>query len=427
MDFALVILAAVVGAGGDGAAALADRATFPPDRQPFLFYVTTATAAEDNRLSQERALRLVVPSMSRQPILERAMPIKVGPTLWRLDLLELGWPLPAFYRLTDRYPYNPAGGRALVMRSDWLVTMLTDQQEFGVYYDLVFGKAPKTRDEALAILRVDRSLELRFGMAEGRSGVAKNKERTISNLPAARGYAYGTEDVLAVDAKRDPLNRLLPGEGKHDGEEWIIGVPKIHLASGTRGALQVYFLADGAGKIVARAPVDLVEDWTEFRGLREIRNAGSCINCHSRGLNLPTENSLRVALEAGVELKSLHPQNEQIEAFHLSNLDREMRRDLEDYEAIVGHACGCTPVEASAAYQSAVTAYDEEVTLETAAREFYIEAEEVPLALAWATRSGYNLGPRFAMLAEGLSIPRDAFEELYRPARAMIDKWRLSK
>jgi hypothetical protein len=427
MDFALLLIAAVVAGGGDGAAALADRATFPVERQPFIYYVTTATCDPDNRLSQERALRLVVPSMSRQPILERCLPVQVGPTLWRLDIAELGWRLEDWYLVTDRYPYNPAGGRALVLRSDWLVTMLTDQQEFDVYYRLVFGKVPKTRDEALDLLGVDRTLSLRFGMAEGQSGVAKNKERTISNLPASRGYAWGTEDVLALDAKRDPLNRLLPGEGKHDGEEWIIGVPKIHLATGTRGALQVYFLTNGAGGIVNRAPVDLVEDWTEFRGLREIRTAGSCINCHPRGLNLPTTNSLRVALEAGVELKSLHPQNEAIEAFHLSNLDREMKRDNEDFALIVEAACGCSPVEAAAAYQSAVGAYDAEVTLEVAAREFYMAAEEVPLALAWASRSGYNLGPRFAMLAEGLAVPRDAFEELYRPARAMIDKWRISK
>lgn len=425
MNALLLLLAAVV-QSGDGAAALADRASLPIERQPYAAYVTTAPADPEHREALDRALRLVVPSMApKQVVLERCSPVPVNATLYRLDLLELRWPLEAWYLVQDAYPYNPAGGRPLVMRADWLLPFLTDAQESDAYYSLVFGRVPKTRDEALDLLGVDRSIVHRFGLSEGDSQVALQKKRFIQNLPMARGYAWGTEDFLRIDAKRDPLNSLLPGEGKPDGEEWIIGSPKVHRATGARGCLQQYLLANAKGEVVKRAPVDLVEDFTEFRGYREIRCGGSCISCHA-GINYPTVNELRVALDKGVELKALYPTNESIEAFHLTDVAKEIRRNNEDYEAIVEKACGCSGVEAKAAFQSAVTRYDEDVDLETAAREYYLAPEECRLAIGWASANGYDMGPRLPLLAEGEKIPRAAFEESYRASRAAIDAWRVA-
>ena len=424
----LAIAAALVVTAGDEAAASLDRQQFSPEHWPYLYYVSTAAAdSHEARESQNTALRLVLPSLSRQPVLERCLPTKVSDTLSRIDLRHMQWNVYDWQKIIGhgRYPYSTSA-IPLVLRADWLLVELTDEQEADAYYTLVFGVRSKTRDEALKILGVDGNAGLRFGLIEGASGVAKQGTRWIENRPVSRGYAWGTFDVLNLASDRDPLERP-DAVLKHDGEEWIIGLPKIHLASGTRGALQVYFLANGQGNVVDRAPVDLVEDSTEFRGYREIRAAGSCINCHQRGLNWPTRNEVRETIAAGVDLKAVYPNNEAIEAFHLSDVEKEIRRNNEDFAAIVQLACGCTPAAASAAYQSAVTRYDEPVTLERAAAELYVQPEVLKLAIALANRDGYDLGPRFPALAHGQSIPRDSFEERYLSVQAFVKKWRFTQ
>jgi hypothetical protein len=428
MTSVLAMLAVVVVATGDEAAASLDRQQFTPDQWPYLYYISTAAADSDEaRQSQDIALRLILPSLSRQPILERCLPTKVSETMYRIDLREMQWNVYDWQKIVGygRYPYN-AVPLPLVLRADWLLVELTDEQEADAYYNLIFGARPKTRDEALKTLGVDGNASLRFGLIEGESGVAKQGTRWIENRPISRGYAWGTFDVLSIDAQRDPLEAP-QAVGRHDGEEWIIGVPKIHLASGTRGALQVYFLANGQGAVVERAPVDLVEDRTEFRGYREIRTAGSCINCHVRGLNLPTRNELRETLASGVELAARFKERERIEAFHLSDVAKELRRNNEDFGAIVQCACGCSSVAAAARYQLAVTRYDEPVTLERAACELYIESDELRLAIAWANQNGIDLGPRFPSLAHGRTMPRDAFKERFLAVKAVVDQWRILK
>lgn len=428
MNALLLALAAVVSPTSESTAAVLDRAQFPPDRAASLYYVTTALAEPAARVELERAMRLVVPSASRQQILERCVPVKVTETLWRLDLADLQWPLAEWRRFVARYPYNPAGtANPLIVRADWLVLNLSDEQAADGYYGLLFGRRPATRDEALALVGVPKADPLlTFGMIEGQSGVSKARRRWMENRPAARGFVWGTRDSVEINAQSDPLEHPT-GDFTHDGEEWIIGLPKVHLASGTRGVLQAYFLANGQGRIVDRAPVDLVEDWTMFRGLREIRNPGSCIQCHPGGLNFPTRNELRDTLESGVELQALYPKNEQIEAFHLADVVKEIKRSNEDFEAIVRLACECSPVEASNAFQAACDRYLDPVTVEAAAREAHIEPAELRLALAWASKHGYDLGPNIALLAHGRSCPREAFEDRYRDFRMVVEQWRAGK
>jgi hypothetical protein len=282
-------------------------------------------------------------------------------------------------------------------------------------------------NELLAIVGVDRNQPaLQFGLVAGASPVSKQKERIITNFPLLRGYAYGTADFFKLDRRRDPLRALLPGQAQPDGQEWIFGLPKVHRASGTRGALQAYFLSNAQEKVVDVAPVTLVEDYTEFRGYREISCGGSCFSCHNGGLNPISENKVRNLLEAGVRLKALYPNDQGIDLFHLSDLQKEIDRDNEDFAAIVTIACDCTPNAAATSFLKAVNTYDLALTVEEAARELYIEPAEVPLAIAWANARGIDLGERLPLLAHNIPIPRDAFEEVYRTGRGAIDAWRLS-
>ncbi len=420
----LLALFAGMAAANDGAAAYQDQQTQPLTAR----YITTATASNAlDQYKQEVALAFVVASTTRQDNLDYCRPVKITDTLFRIDLANLKWSEDDWNRLVAKYPYHPTGSRtATMVRADWLILQLTDQTESDAYLRFVFGEVVQSRDRALEILAVDSTPQFRFGLIQGDSGVSVVGTRWIENRPISRGYAWGTRDSLKLDAKSDPLERP-DGGFKHDGEEWIIGLPKFDPASGYRGALQVYFLANGGGAIVARAPVDLVRDHREFRGFAEIRNPGSCIDCHDSGINPVGPNQLTELIASGVEAYADYANYQQIEAFHFSQLDREVSRNCEDFQGAALLACGEPSAEASLYVKQVVEAYDAPVDIEQAGAEVYLAPEELTRALALGSASGYSLGARLSALAHGGSVPREAFEENYVAVRGIAESWKVSQ
>lgn len=420
----LLALFAGMATANDGAAAYQDQLTQPPTVR----YVTTATASTAlDRYQQEVALAFVVASTTRQDNLAYCRPVKLTDTLYRIDLALLKWNEADWNHLVAKYPYHPTGAHnATLVRADWLILQLTDQTESDAYLRFVFGRVPKNRDDALAILSVDAEPQFRFGLIQANSGVSVAGTRWIENRPISRGYAWGTRDSLKLDGDSDPLERP-DGGFKHDGEEWIIGLPKFDPATGYRGALQVYFLANGVGTVVPRAPVDLVRDHREFRGFAEIRNPGSCIDCHDSGINPVGPNQLAEVIKSGVEAYADYENYQAIEAFHFSQLDKEVNRNNEDFQGAALLACGEPSAEASLYVKQVVEAYDAPVTLERAAAESYIAPAELKRALALGSASGYSLGARLSALAHDGTVPREAFEENYVAVRAIAESWRQSQ
>ena len=420
----LFVLFAGLATANDGAAAYRDQLTQPPTVR----YITTATASTAlDRYQQEVALAFVVASTSRQDNLDYCRPVKLTETLHRIDLALLKWNEADWSRLVAKYPYHPAGSRnSTMVRADWLILQLTDQTESDAYLRFVFGRVPKDRDDALAILSVDSTPQFRFGLIQANSGVSVAGTRWIENRPISRGYAWGTRDSLQLDGDSDPLERP-DGGFKHDGEEWICGLPKFDPATGFRGALQVYFLSNGQGGIVPRAPVDLVRDHREFSGFAEIRNPGSCIDCHDSGINPIGPNQLAEVIKSGVEAYAKYENYQAIEAFHFSQLDREVTRNNEDFQGAALLACGEPSAEASLYVKQVVEAYDAPVDIEQAGAEVYLAPEELKRALALGSASGYSLGARLSALAHGGTVPREAFEENYVAVRAIAEQWRQSQ
>lgn len=424
----IVVGLATAATANDSAAAYQHWASLPPDRQLQARYISTWTAPTAlDRHKQSVALAFVVASSTRQDNLAYCRPIEVTPTLRVIYLDWLKWSPDDWNRLVAKYPYHPTGAHnATLVRADWLVLQLTDQTESDAYLRFVFGRVPKNRDDALAILSVDAKPQFRFGLIQANSGVSVSGTRWIENRPISRGYAWGTRDTLQLDGDSDPLERP-DGGFKHDGEEWIVGLPKFDPATGYRGALQVYFLANGGGAIVPRAPVDLVRDHREFRGFAEIRNPGSCIDCHDSGLNPVGPNQLTEIIKSGVEAYADYKNYQRIEAFHFSQLDKEVNRNCEDFQGAALLACGEPSAEASLYVKQVVEAYDAPVTLERAAAEVYTEAVELKRALALGSATGYSLGARLSALAHDGTVPREAFEENYLAVRGIAEHWRQPK
>lgn len=438
MNLAALLMTLVLGGySADAQAALADRARFPAADHPYLYYLSLEDTAPEHRQDLSIAIRLMVASSSLQPIVERCTPVAVLPErLYRIDLRDLGWEHKDWKTVLKDYPYRKNKGHRLplLIKADWLLVELADATESDAYYRLLFGgdKIPAKRDDWLDLLKVDRTKStnfdpLRFGQIESESGVAKQPARWLESHPvlsgSAGGYAWGTRDVLEVTRDKDPLENLT-GNFDHDGEEWIVGIPKISLATGDRGTLQVYLLSDGQGNRVDEAPVDLVEDSTLFRGTREIRNPGSCVQCHGVGLNQPTTNDFKELIRDGVDTYAEKETQQQIEAFHLGSLALALDRANEDFGAIVQQVCGVSGIEAAKAFKRAVNVHDTPLDLAATAREIGTTPVQWRAAIASDLATGKTLGARIAGLAHGRTIPREAWEYRYAETYQQAKPWR---
>lgn len=425
----LIVLLAAAAMAEDTAAAMADRATFPVELQPQLFYVSTAGALDAHeRSQQEVALRLIIPSLSRQPVLERCLPQQVGPTLWRLNLAELGWSVAAYHRTIAAYPYHPRGYKIpLVVQAPWLLQRITDASQSPAYYELLLGARPKNRGEVFAAFGVSDDPRFQYGQVAGDSPVSKSGTRFVRNLASLRGWSYLTEDVLQLAGKNDPLKSPI-GAFPHDGEELLVGHPKISMAEPMlRGVVVSGFLFDGKGTTIDKADTALVEDYTATRGFRHIVAGLSCFSCHANGPNGPGRNVLREAIAGGVDAFAYQYGDDQaIEAFHFSDMLLAIERDRADYGAIVTRATGCQPDEAVAAFRSVLAAYDAAVTIERMAAELAIEPQYLPLAIGWMNANRIDLGGWIPAAATNPThtVPREVFEEYFVTMVAGCESWK---
>lgn len=353
-----------------------------------------------------------------------ARPVVVAPGCLRIDLRALGWQYADWLEVLKPYPYN-AKQNPLTVRGDWLLLQLADSATSNAYLRLQFGDPAKlSRDELLRRMLVDRKqaqvLKLEHGLIEKQSQVAVNRTRVLEFLPRLGGYASGTRDWLELRAENSPLEFPDLKGLKHDGEEWIIGLPKYW--PGGRGTLQSYFLSDGAGKLVAEAPVRLVEDGSRFRAITSIRYPGSCFGCHREGLNKPTENGLQSWIADGIELKAKTKEAAAfLERWHLTGTSTTIARANEDCAKATEYACfGMPQARALANWQAAIAWHDRQLTIEQCAAELGTTAAALRESLA-ITSDKTPIGGYLAALAHGRPIRRDIWESLYLTAQAILD------
>ncbi len=409
----------------DGAAAIAHRDSegLPPATT---YYFSVSHLPESERDRALTALRLVLPSLSLEPTIDYQTIHPAGDGLYWIDTAAFGWQN-RFPIVAARNPYAilARGKPSLVLRADWFVTFATDAKESTSYYDLLFGATPTSRDDFLSRVGVVRVPGQSFGMIEGNSGVILSKKRWIESFGMRSGYAYGTRDSSTVRGENDPLARP-DGSFRHEAEEWIIGIPKTHVGSGVRGALQVYFLSDAAGRIQAAAPANIATDYTRVRfGASEVRNAVSCISCHAEGLIDTKQHEIRELIADGVEIYAKDAKERQrIEAFHLSDLSAELRADRQQFAAIVQAATGKIPREAVADFVATVKQYDADLTPERAAAELGVTVEDLTAATAYGQNTGKPINPRLVAIAHRKTIPRTSWESVFADAAGIVQLWR---
>lgn len=421
---AAIVVALAAVALPDSEAAEHDRARYPREEWGYHYYGTSRPIEPAAREAAGIAFKLTIASVSPTEEIERATPRQITPTLYHLDLRDLGFRFQDWQELARTYPYSPQE-LALVHRIDWLTLQLSDLRvNPTAYYKLALGGVvPKTRDEIIKILGVDTSAARSRVRIEGASGVSVRGTRWLEDHAAFRGFAWGTRDVLKLTNESDPIEHPL-GDFKHDGEEWLIYRPKYSSETGAQGVLQFSFLANAAGTLVAAAPVALVEDHTTFRGTREVANPGSCMTCHPNGPNEPTRDQFRELLESGVQVLATDKDTaRETGRLHLSDFLKNVKRGQEDYAAAVVPATGVDGDAATRAFVDTINRYDAALDLERAAFECGMTAEGLSQAITLASSSGAVLPARVVSLVHGGTIPRDQWEQVFLATRTELIRW----
>jgi len=421
-----IVIYMTLAAAGVGELVREHQGSLTDEERQSTYYLSLLPAEGEDQRDLERAIRLMIASSSRQQVLEHCLPQRIGASpVMTIDIADLEWPRQVWLAALKTYPYSPSEHPALV-RADWLlVTLADDHESGGLYRKLLFGLDDKgqpltKRDQVLNVLGVSKRRDLQWGAIEANSGVAVNKIRLIRSLAIDRSSAWGTRDVLEVTAEKDPLENLA-GDFQHDGEEWIIPLHKLSLLTGQRGHLQAYFLSDGKGNLVDRAPVDLVEDSTRVRGVREIRNCVSCIACHKTGMNLPTKNDVLDFIGKGGQIYTGKQNRVELIRFYGSDLISEMQTYNERYAKaafVAGSLTAEDDIEDVAeSFIRAVRRYDAPLDLTACAVELGTPPARLQAALAV---QGVAAGARLVGLVHGRTIPRKAWEDQYLQAASFV-------
>ena len=439
--YPIIAALALLSASDDAAAARIDRAQFPPSEHVYLYYFSTAAVTAQRQANLAKTLNYVCASLSRDSNLESQLPVRVGPTLYRIDTRYLKWETTLAKALVAHYPYakdqTSKGFAPLVTRADWFCANIGDETVTKEsQYLLLYGKALANEAEFLRAWNVGREATDAFGFLEGGSGVKRQGaglERVMETRPTGRGASFQTFDSRRVAGETDALEFPDKRPPKHDATEIIAPIIKVGKdadGNAQAGALLAFFLANGnragvAGARQAAAPVDIVEDSLNLRGY-DIRNYIDCVSCHSQGLKLPTLDKYREAIVGGVLIKTYDKQEAlNIDRYYQSAFLRDVKRGIEDYAVAVKMCNGLTPEANAAMFWDTVVAYDADVTREQAALELGTTPRELSLAIAYYIDKYKDRNIRPALLSEGQKISRSQFEENAYKFQEMLRVWSL--
>lgn len=412
-----------------------DRARFPQQDWPYLYYFRTDTRPPKERELLEDSLPFVVCSLSSKIPLEHQLPVEVSDHLYRIDTRGLGWERQFHKVIIEHYPYFPLEiwhkkqhCAPLVIRADWFVANLLDPIETkDAQYQLLYsGKPPANVNDFKKFWGIGERKEYDFGFLEGKSGVkTKNDTRLLqSSATATRGYSWETFDSEKVAGAKDPLENPAARPPKHDATELIVGIVKSF--NGESGTLQAYLLANGQGVRQEEAPAKIVKDEFDLRG-PDIRNSIDCISCHTQAIKDVTLNEYEQHFLSGAEVATDFKTKEEIQRYYQSlDIAKDIRRNNEDYEDGIRLVNGLTAATNSRVYVFNVRQYDKDLTLEQAARELYLQPQELQDAIAYYSGTT-KLSANLTSLAGGKPISRYRFIEnhyLLQKAIAAYRAWR---
>ena len=277
------------------------------------------------------ALAKLVNSLSWQKTL--VMPTEVPEThkaVFAVDVRDLGWDKNKFWSdLEKTYPYvmnkdtdeatllkRLSGSPLPVVRADWFVTMASRPPLY--HRALELPESAAELEKRLGINFVDNFLKNKMvragylGASTTTSGFRVVERQEIAKYKGAywKSYDFGSELDRGMPSLRNPLvHNLGPVFAEnpfkklaflHDGSEIIFNLPN---------GMQGYLVTDEKGNRANAPPIGVLKDKNEFSGSPQLVNGISCMACHSKGMQLVTDQIRAQALNKKVAFKDVDARN----------------------------------------------------------------------------------------------------------------------
>lgn len=247
----------------------------------------------------QSALSKLVNHLSWQRRVTAPKTIGSSGVLLRVDVRDYDWSPHVWDQAMALYPYGYvprdlrgevrqvhalSGAGLPYLRVDWFVANASLPP---LYHD--FLQLPETVAELERKLGVDsaRNVAQLRAVRGGRreSGVSRHN-RVVERHESSYGAYYKSFDFAGNTEDQNIFTN--PLHFREDGGEFV-----FHLPNGLQG----YMIADAAGRRLNEAPVNIVFDKTNKLD-PVVRNGLSCIGCHSKGVNVFTD-QVRDALPVG--------------------------------------------------------------------------------------------------------------------------------
>jgi WD40 repeat protein len=392
----------------------ADLKTIEPRHRKYIRYLTfsnvyNASAADKDLETYRHALAKLVNSLSWHSRLTVPQPVDAAKTLYRIDLRDYQWNAQTWTRILTAYPHyipikgksfrwivNATGTELPYVRADWFVANASRPP---LYQDIL--QLPLTDRDLERQLRIDVLQDIqdervaRAGF--NGSGIARNN-RLLERHDSGYGYYWRSYDFSDnVDQQNLFEHPLGPQQGQnsfvHAGGEIIFSLPN---------GLQGYFVVDGNGRRLDRAPVEIVSD--PKRPDKLVETGISCMSCHVRGLH-PKSDQVRAHVEKNPNafskedvsiVKAIYPP----EAKFKQLLDEDIERFCKAVKKTG------TPIDDNEPILALTLRYEGELDLPAAAAELGFKPEDFTTRLSRVPALARTLGP---LNVKGGTVQRQVF------------------
>ena len=359
-------------------------------------YVSFAHYAGQGRPDGEmgsfrQVLSFVLNSLSRRGAIAELTTIDPQQSIFRVNLVDLGWNAQLWDTLTSFYPYclesDSVAHQALydlldteapVVRGDWLLATATKAPLYDLLLDL-----PNTVDQLAARLGININDDINHpGLEEPdnllrigfrRSSVALHNRLVERHLGEAGQYLWLTYDFDSSQGRQDLMANPL-GPTNRDRQNFVHTFQNVsgEVIFSLPNGLQGYMTVDGNGRRIDAASVKVTRDPHRRDGI--VQNGLSCFGCHGGTGVLSPRQMDEVPLFADTHIAQfLGRELEEIE----STYPRVLRPDFFLSDAIryrntaASSLGGAPPAEgAYAAFITALGHYESNVGFRGAAAEF---------------------------------------------------------
>lgn len=309
--------------------------------------------------------------------------------------------------------------QAPVVRGDWWLVQTAQQadRKGTGYYDFLNVKDLKEFQRAVGLdQKLAEELQRETRAIVSRSGVTLNNRQILRYQTITGGY-WATLDSNKNTNGNNAV-RQLNGDYSFDATEVYGALPS---------GLFAFFLADSKGVRQDAAPDSIASDGQAPGNDRRVHAGVSCVRCHVEGIR-PIDDWARKVYRSPIALASPdHEKLQRLRRLYLSDLDRHVRRDQQDYAEVLGKLTGLKPQEMARAFARMHEQYRErDLGLAQAAREAGVDGAKLLAALkVYATANG-SLDPVLAGLLQEPEVPirREHYEEAYSLLQTVLRGYR---